>query len=267
MANTYWQRQTSDKPLFADMLWSRPENRRHAGKLLIVGGNGYEFKAPANAYGDALNAGVGHAKVLLPDSMQKTVQDLFPEAEFAPHTPSGSFARGALAPALDLAAWADGVLVAGNLGRNSETAIMLESLLTKFDRQITLTHDSLDYFVDSPANLLERESTLLVPNISQLQKLASSAHFMPAFTSDMDLVYFVEALHEFTSDRPVAILTKHADQLVVASGGEVSTTPAADTGNWRVSTAAHAAVWWLQNPGQTYKALTTAVYEPADKPI
>src|ERR1700753_1621168 len=113
MEQTYWRKQTT-KPLFPELEWSRPETRALSGKLLIVGGSGYEFKAPANAYGDALEAGIGAATVLLPNSMQKVVNDIFPEAEFAPSTPSGSFARAGLAFILDLAGRGEGRLAPGH---------------------------------------------------------------------------------------------------------------------------------------------------------
>src|ERR1700761_3028435 len=124
MEQSFWLKQTG-KPLFPELEWSRPETRALSGKLLIVGGNGYEFKAPANAYGDVLEAGVGTATVLLPNSMQKVVSDIFPEAEFAPSTPSGSLAREGLAQMLDLATRMDGVLLPGDIGRNSETTVLL----------------------------------------------------------------------------------------------------------------------------------------------
>ena len=44
------QKQTKAKPFFPDLLWSRPENKFHAGKLLIVGGNAQAALAPAQAY-------------------------------------------------------------------------------------------------------------------------------------------------------------------------------------------------------------------------
>src|SRR6476660_954324 len=96
MENTNWLKQAPDKPLFPDLLWSRPENKRQAGKLLVVGGNGQGFASPAAAYGAAIAAGIGAAKVILPDSLEKTLGKSFPEAIFAPSTPSGSFARLAL---------------------------------------------------------------------------------------------------------------------------------------------------------------------------
>jgi NAD(P)H-hydrate repair Nnr-like enzyme with NAD(P)H-hydrate dehydratase domain len=260
MDNTYWHKQSAKQPLFPDLLWSRPENRRHAGKLLIVGGNGYEFKSPANAYGDALNAGVGHAKVLLPDSMQKTVHDIFPEAEFAPSTPSGSFARSSLAQMLDLATWADAVLLAGDFGRNSETAVVLESFLQKYQGLVCLTRDAINYFLDAPGGLLARPETLLVVTTAQLQRLATGAHFTPAFTSDTDLLRTVDWLHDFTERFGVHIIVKHLDTMFVASSGQVSSMPAeTGQGAWRVHTASSAITWWLQNSSKPFEALTTSI--------
>jgi NAD(P)H-hydrate repair Nnr-like enzyme with NAD(P)H-hydrate dehydratase domain len=262
MDTTDWHKQTTDQPLFPDMLWSRPENRRHAGKLLIIGGNGYEFKAPANAYGDALNAGIGSAKVLLPDSMQKVVHDIFPEAEFAPTTPSGSFARIALQQGLELAEWADGVLLAGDLGRNSETAIFIESLLKKYKGRVVLASDAVEYCLTTPADCLQRPDTALVLTMAQLQKLGNGASFPTAFTLSMDLLHLVEALQTFTNSWPLHIITKHQDNLIVSSGGQVSTTKIEPSlSAWRVAAAAHAITWWIQNPQKPFEALTTSLLE------
>src|SRR4051812_2319498 len=103
-----WLRQTTNKPLFPDVLWSRPENRRHAGKLLIVGGHKQEFNEVSAAYAASIKAGIGTVRVILPDSLQKTLGKMFPEAEYAASTPIGSFSRQALGTLLDVADWADG---------------------------------------------------------------------------------------------------------------------------------------------------------------
>ena len=264
MNQPYWHKQTTDKPLFPDLQWSRPENRRQAGKLLIIGGNGYEFRAPANAYGDALDAGIGSAKVLLPDSMRKVVSDIFPEAEFAPTTPSGSFSRQALAPILDIASWADGVLLAGDLGRNSETAIVLESFLDKYAGPVVLTKDSVNYFLDAPGSLLARPNTGAVITTAQLQRMLAGAGFTQAFTSDMDLVRFVELLRALTEAYGIHLVIKHQDTLFVAAGGQVSSTAVEPSlGTWRIQTAAHAITWWIQNPSKPFQALTTSIVAEA----
>lgn len=258
----YWQRQEPDKALFQDLVWSRPENRNHAGKLLIVGGNKYGFAAPAEAYAEADKAGIGTARVLLPDSLHKTVGKAFTAGEFAPSTPSGSFARTALAELLAMAAWSDGVLLAGDLGRNSETAVLIEQFLQKAPGLITLSKDAVDYCLETPAICLDRPETTLVLTIAQLQKLATNAKFTPAFTFDMDFLNLVEALHNFTTKHPANVVMRHLDNIFVATGGQVSTTKyPADQAAWRTKTAAHAATWWLQNPTKPFEALTTAVHE------
>jgi hypothetical protein len=259
MDATYWHRQ-ADKPLFPNLLWSRPENRQLAGKLLIVGGNLHGFAAPAEAYQAARKAGIGTARALLPDALQKTVGRAFEAGEFAPSTPSGSFSQKALAEFLSLASWSDSVLLAGDLGRNSETAILLEKFAEKYRGQLTVTKDAVDYFISSPQKILARENTTFVLSFAQLQKLAINAGFSTAFTFSMDLLHLVEALHFFTQRYAINIVVKHLDIIVVTVQGNVSTTKLTnDLEIWRVQTAASTAVWWLQNPSKSFEALTTAL--------
>lgn len=256
-----WLKQTSDKPLYPDLLWSRPENRAHAGKLLVIGGNLHGFSAAGTAYREATAAGIGTSRVLIPDALKKTIGTLIPAAEFCPSTPSGSFALRALDTWLEHAAWADGVIIAGDIGRNSETAILLEHFLGKYTGQVTLTKDAIEYIIVNPA-ALDREETTLVLSFSQLQKLAQASGFKRAFTFDMTIVNFVEALREFTTLHPISVITRHYDKLFVASGGQISETTTSNNPDlWRLQTAAHASVWWLQNPGQKFKALTTAAVQ------
>jgi NAD(P)H-hydrate repair Nnr-like enzyme with NAD(P)H-hydrate dehydratase domain len=261
MSVTYWHKQGSE-PLFPDLLWSRPENRGQAGKLLIIGGNAHGFAAPAQAYQAAQTAGIGTARVVLPSALQKTVGTFLENAFFAPSTPSGSFARQALADLIEHASWADSVLIAGELGRNSETAILLESFVQKSGLPLTITRDAVDYFAHDSINLLTRSQTTIVLSIAQLQKLAQNAKFAQPITFGMDLIKLVDALHQLTEQYPAAIIVKHLETILVAVGGQVSTTHLKnDKEIWRVETAAFATVWKLQNPSKPLEALTTAVYE------
>lgn len=260
----YWQKQTVDKPLYPDLLWSRPENKRLAGKLLIAGGNAFGFSAAGEAYTEAVKAGIGTARVVLPASLQKTVGKVFEAGEYAPSTKSGSFGQTALAEFLAMAEWSDATLLAGDFGRNSETAILLEKFVTKYREPLCLTQDAVDYFTKLPGPVLDREDTLLVLSFAQLQKLASTAGFTTAFTYEMDLVRLVTALHEFTQKHPVSIIVLHHDNILVGVNGQVSSTKSdKDELIWRVKTATHATVWWLQNPTKAFEALTTAVIREA----
>jgi len=259
MDHTFWQRQTSDKPLFPDLLWSRPENRAHAGKLLVIGGNAYGFAAPAEAYAESLKAGVGLTRVILPLRVKSLVGKVLESVEYAMSNPSGGFSQLALGELLAQAEWADGVLLAGDFGRNSETAILLEKFLANYVGQVTITKDAVDYFTPNPAAILTRSQTTLVLSFAQLQRLAIGAKFTTAFTFDMDFFRLIDALHEFTEKHQISIVTKHLDNIFVAVTGEVSSTKVEGLEVWRVRTAAHAATWWLQNPGKPFEALTTAL--------
>lgn len=255
----YWLRQTAAQPLFPELEWSRPENRLQAGKLLIVGGNRHGFAAPAEAYAAAGKAGVGTARVLLPDATKKLVGPLAQYVEFAPSTPSGSFSRKALDELLSLSTWADATLLAGDLGRNSETAILLENFLAKNEQSITLTKDSVDYAVALPQLVLTRPNTTLVLSLAQLQQLGKQARVTQAARFGMNLLQLVDWLHDFTTQFAPHIVVKHLDTLFVAVDGQVSTTKLnPDPPIWRVKTAAHASVWWLQNPTKPFEALTIA---------
>lgn len=258
----FWQTQTKDKPLFPELAWSRPENRQQAGKLLIVGGNVHGFAAPAEAYAEAARAGIGVARVLLPEAVRKIVGPLLENGEFAPSTPaSGSFSQKALDELLLHTAWADAVLIAGDLGRNSETAILVEKFMAKSSLAATLTKDAVDYATSAPQTVLNRPDTLLVLSFSQLQRLGVAAKFTKPLTFSMDLLHLVEWLHEFTLAHKPHIIVRHHNQLLVAVGGKVSSAQqtAEEEPVWRVKTAAHASVWWLQNPSKPFQALTAAV--------
>lgn len=267
MDTTYWQKQNPDKPLFPDLSWSKPENKQHAGKLLIVGGNLHAFAAPAEAFTEAEKAGVGTVRVLLPDAAKKLVGAVLPQIEYAPSTPSGSFSQKALAELLDASHWADGVLIAGDLGRNSETSILLEKFIQKYPGRLALAKDAVDYALQMPQAILGRSDTLLALSFAQLQKLAISAGYTTAFTFQMDLLRFIETLHDFTQTYQVHLITQHLDQIHCAVQGNIISTPVksrrlpAGRQVWRVKTAAHASVWWLQNPAKPLEAYANAILE------
>lgn len=248
-----WLRQTKE-PLFPDLLWSRPENKRYAGKLLIIGGHAQSFSAVSEAYAAAAKAGIGTAKVILPDKLQKMLSGVFPEAEYAASTLIGSFSRQALDALLEAAAWADGVLLAGDFGRNSETAVLLESFVNKSGVQITLAGDSIDYFLPRPPVLIDRESTLIVTTVAKLQKLAQ-----PNFIRQQDdLAQMVNKLGIFTDGIKANIVTWNSGNVIVATRGKVSTTAVKDSREGDL--AAYVSVWRLQQPEHAFETLTTAAY-------
>jgi hypothetical protein len=259
MENTNWFKQTPNKPLFDDLLWSKPENRLHAGKLLIIGGNLHAVTAPGMAYSSAVSAGAGTVRVLLPDATRKMIGKVFPEAEFAPSTPSGSFGRKALDQLLESASWADGVLLAGDFGHNSETAILLDGFASKFVGQLTVAQDGMDYFLNKDSLLFRRPDTTAVISFSKLQKLAQNNRPQPPIRHSMNLRQLVELMNDWTAKTLIRVITNHADQFIAASDGKVSTTPMNKGQSWQVELGAYASVWLMQQPTKPFEALTTAV--------
>ena len=258
MEHTYWLKQGAE-PLFPDILWSRPESKMGAGKLAIIGGNSHGFSAPGIAYGAAQQAGAGVTRVLLPDAVKKVVKGLLPDADFAPSTPSGSFSKQSLSELLQLANWSDCVLLAGDIGRNSETSIVLEDFVHKYTELLVVAQDAVDYFKEIPLNLMNRPNTVVVLSMSQLQKMFINTPTITPITLSMTVQQLVEALHTYTIEHPATIVTKLNDLIYVAHAGYVSTTREDDK-LWRVETAAGISVFCMQNPDKLFEATTTSLH-------
>lgn len=260
MEHTYWQRQSSDKPLFPDIAWSKPEQRNLAGKLAIVGGNKLGFAGVAEAYSAALNAGAGEVKVLLPDVLKKSVPSSILDATFASSNTSGGFSTKAKAELYAISEWADATLLVGDLGRNSETAVLFEQFLHDYKKPLTLTRDAIDLVKNNPKLLAERPETLLVLSFAQLQKLFQGVYYPKMLTFSMQLTLLVENMHKFTITYPVTLATLHNDSLIVAHEGQVTTTkwdnPMAI---WRGTTAAHASTYWLWNKQKPLEAVSDSL--------
>lgn len=256
----YWLKQTPDKALFPDVEWNKPEQRSHAGKLGIVGGNKLGFVAVGDAYGVAQAAGIGQLRVLLPDSLKKSVPPALTDVVFAPGNPSGGLSKEASGDMQALSAWADAVLLVGDAGRNSETAILYEDFVRSYTGLLTITRDAVDLLLNAPEALVERDNTLLVASFAQLQKIFTKVYYPKILTFSMQLQQLVETLHKFTITYPVTVMTFHQDQLVIASDGQVTTTPwDRPMAIWKGTVATNAAVYWLWNPKKPLEAATASL--------
>ena len=260
METTYWQKQTPANPLFPDIEWSKPERRDQAGALAIIGGNKLGFSGVAEAYATAHAAGIGKVKVLLPDALKTVIPAMITEALFVPSTPSGSVSKEAIPEMRALGEWADAVLLIGDAGRNSETAIAYEQFIEQFEGQLTLTRDAIDLVKNNAQLLVERPNTVLVASFAQVQKLFQAVYYPKMLTFSMQLTQLVEAVHKFTITYPVTIMTLHNESIVVAHGGKVTTTkwdnPMAI---WRGTVATNAAAYWLWSAGAPLESVTSSL--------
>jgi NAD(P)H-hydrate repair Nnr-like enzyme with NAD(P)H-hydrate dehydratase domain len=256
----YWQKQNPGKPLFPDVEWSKPERRDQSGKLAIVGGNKLGFVGVGEAYSQTLETGVGEVRVLLPDVLKKTIPPTMTDVIFGASNPSGGLARDAFQEMLALGEWANGALLIGDAGRNSETAIVYEDFIREYKGQLVVTRDVIDLVKNSSQLLVERPETMLVMSFAQLQKLFQAVYYPKILTFSMQLAQLVEALHKFTITYPISIVTFHQDTLVMAHGGDVVTQPWDNPmAIWRGTVAARAASYWLWNPNTPLHSIVASV--------
>ena len=260
MEYPYWHQQTISSPLFPDIAWSKPEQKSLAGRLGIIGGNKLGFAGVAEAYGVALSMGVGEARVLLPDVLKKTIPPVMTDVIFGATNPSGSLARDAINEMKALGAWAQGILMIGDAGRNSETAIVYEDFLQDYLGPLTITRDAIDLVKHSSQTLIERPNTTLIMSFAQLQKLFQLVYYPKVLTFNMQLTSLVEAVHKFTITYPVTIVVLHKDHLVVAHEGQVTSTPWDNPmAIWRGNTSARAASFWLWSPTKPLESITASI--------
>jgi NAD(P)H-hydrate repair Nnr-like enzyme with NAD(P)H-hydrate dehydratase domain len=254
----YWLKQSPTKPLFPDIAWNKPEQRAHAGKLAILGGNKLGFVAIRDAYEVATDMGAGQIRAVLPDVLKKTVPTSVSDALFLPSNSSGGFSREALPEFHAACAWADLCLLVGDAGRNSETAMAFESILDN-PGHLVITRDAVDLLMPAMSRLADRQQTTLVVSFAQLQKVFQSVYYPKILSFSMQLMQLVETLHKFTITYPITIVTFHNSQLIVAHGGTVISQDFDEPMTiWRGITATRAASYLLWNPTKPLEAIATS---------
>ena len=227
----YWKKQGL-VPLFKEVDTEEPEQRRFAGKLLVIGGNKGAFFAVANALKVAHEMGVGEVRALMPSSLKSQVPST-PEVYFAEAETSGAFGKNALNEMLIQSEWADAVLLIGDMGKNAETSIVLGDYLKKCAKPVYMTRDAVDAATGDVMNwsTLREAETGIFLTVPQLQKLLRTLYYPKVITLSMPTNQLIEALHKFTLSYELPVMTFHNNQLIMAQNGEVVTEELRDT-NW-----------------------------------
>lgn len=262
----YWHKQGL-KPLYPEVDMERPEQRRFAGKLLIIGGSKGAFFAVANAMGEAQKMGVGEVRVLMPSSLRNQVPTTS-EVYFAEAETSGAFGKNALNEMLLQAAWADAVVLIGDTGKNAETSVAFAEFMKLCEKPVFVTRDAIEAIMPDVMNwavLREAETTLLL-TMPQLQKTLRTLYYPKVITLSMPTNQLIETLHKFTiSYAGVSIATYHNGQIIVTKDGEVISEELGDTqwtqiSLWGGSLLVQMAVLKLWNSAlDTQKVLASAL--------
>lgn len=255
MQHDYWLRKKSAAPLFPELEWEAPERRDQRGKLAVIGGTKLGFASVAGAYQEALEGHAGYVRAVVPDALKPLLSAHMDDVLFSASNPSGAFSKDAENDMKAAASWADMLLLIGDTGRNSETAICFEHLLQSINTPCTITRDAVDLLKSSPPLLIERENNTLVLSFAQLQKLLQSVYFPRGIVFSMHLAQLVEVLHKATLSYPAQIVTYHSDQLLIARDGRVATLSLENPmAIWRGSVATSIAVKMMQHPSKPFEA-------------
>lgn len=250
--------QQKAEPLFPDLLWSKPENKRQAGKVLVIGGQAGQFTNVANSFQVAEKAGAGHVRALLPDSLQKFTQHL-PGIEYAPSNQSGSFSRQALADFNEASTWADGVLLAGDFGKNSETTTVLDGYLLRCLSPATITSNSIQS-ISLPLSQLSKRPLTIVLDWTIFQKRVSELELATPFLSSDPVEKTSDNLSELSKVSKASFVLVRDKRVWCASQGRVSLTHAS-TPIDSLDIATFCTVWAIQQPDKIFEAITTACFE------
>lgn len=252
-----WMRQQPGQPLFPDLIWSRPQNKNGAGKLLIIGGQAGNFMNVSSAYSFAKEAGAGTIRLLLPDSLRKIASNI-EGAEFASTNSSGSFAKTALANFFDLSEWADRVLLAGDLGKNTETTIILDGFLLRGMKPVLISQPALESIGVDMNQLVNMPITLVIER-KVFQKIAIATGSHTAVTSSTTYAQRAEIIQNISARTKASYLIIDEEHTWSAADGRTVSTQTKPLNINALS--AFASVWLMQNSSKPLEALTTAVFE------
>ncbi len=270
---SYWQKQT--KPLFPDLLWNIPEQK--TGNLAIIGGNSQTFSTVVriSEYANK-NFPFSNVKTFLPDALRGKLPT-FTNLEFLPSTSSGSFAKS-----FQLNTYisrSDATLIIGDLSKNSATAIALaDAIISHSDeanlnsddsipnhpKPLVITRDSVDLLAPEASNWLLRKNTFVVASMVQLQKLFRAVYYPRMILLSQPLLPIIDTLHKFTLTYPVTLITFQEENIIVAHGGQITTTNISNTTYspltlWSGQLATKTLALNLYNPEKPLEATTAAI--------
>ncbi|UNQ73824.1 NAD(P)H-hydrate dehydratase [Infirmifilum sp. NZ] len=153
----------------------RPDTHKgDYGKALFVAGSRRYLGAPLFASMSFLMAGGGYSRLATVSSIVPHLASRASEVvyEGLPETPSGSLSRGGLDRILELAEWADIVVVGPGLSTDEETAQLVRDLVARVEKPVIVDGDGLTA-VSRSLNVVKgrREATVLTPHLGEMSRL------------------------------------------------------------------------------------------------
>lgn len=257
----YWQKQ--EKPLFPDLIWNIPEQKMDI--ISVVGGSKQSFSSAVRTSEYlSSNFPIKTVKTILPDSLRgistsvKNLENII----FADSTITGTFAKSRILSSA--VKNADFSLFIGDFSKNAETATALSEIAKEASSPLLITRDAVDLLSSDAEKWLDNSEITILASLAQLQKLFRAIYYPKMLLLSTPLLPVLEILHKFTLSYPCKIVTFHQKQIIVATDGDISTTPIEKTNYspislWSGNLAANIVGMNVFNPKKPFEATTAAV--------
>ncbi|MEM7788534.1 MAG: NAD(P)H-hydrate dehydratase [Bacteroidota bacterium] len=191
-----------------------------AGRALCVVGSRAYTGAAVLATRAAYRAGAGAVVACVPASVQATLDAAAPEVmvDAQPETEGGHLAKVARGPIRTRAEAADAVLLGCGLGRDAETARLVQAVVREIEAPLVLDADGLGAFAEAPDALADHPPPLvLTPHLGELRRLLGD----PAFDPDDR----VEAARALAARWDAVLVVKGMPSMVGLPDGRVMVGP------------------------------------------
>jgi NAD(P)H-hydrate repair Nnr-like enzyme with NAD(P)H-hydrate dehydratase domain len=195
--------------------------------------------------------------MILPDRVRKLVGDL-PMASYVPSSPSGSLGRASLAAILDIATDYDMIAIGGGLSQNSETTMLVDSLLSETDKPVILSDDALALMKHQLKSIAQRPNSLILTDMVGLIKASGALGVPVTIRRDGGVINKVEILRNYLKAGKASYIVV-GTELIVGVGDQVSVTPyQLDAAAVQGLATGVLGTFWTQN--QSYEGLATGAF-------
>jgi ADP-dependent NAD(P)H-hydrate dehydratase / NAD(P)H-hydrate epimerase len=204
-------------------------NKGDAGKVLAIAGSRGKTGAACLVGAGAMRAGAGLVTIATSESAQPLVASqmlLECMSESLVETPSGTIAREAAEPALELAEQRDVLAMGPGLGSAEEsTRAFIRSVVTKRTRPVVLDADALNSLAPWPEPIRGSAELplILTPHPGEMARLVGKP--IPEVVSNR-----VETAREFAIAHSVIVVLKGSRTCIAAPDGEVYVNPTGNAG-------------------------------------
>jgi len=247
-----------DNPLFPKIFWNRPISHISGNNLTMIGGHSGSFDQLQLYYSAVTTAGIYDYKIILPDSLIKIIGQDHESYRFVAANKSGSLAKAALGEILEIVQDTIAVSIGDNLSDNSETIILIESLLNHLEKKsLILWGKTIDRLIKYYPEIIKSQSKCLL--ILDSRQLSRYAYALKIFTNNKnELENKIETGLELINKIGTNLMVLDSELIAIVDK-KISVTFIKNIPNHAIASGI-ATAFWLQNPHFEFESLTSAAY-------